>query len=278
MAKNYIYQLAGGKMLVYQDGWFGVENTGYPLPDCSLHVGNMTFTKKDDILRAILGYDITDIPSFVATVSTFEPMVYEDFKYKVQMENIGGGCSKKLQKIAVATHDMGLSTAQAVFKYILPVSCVDEACVLPSESDLLSEYEDLLRYDWSAYVHNPDWRFRNNMILFTGIREVTQKHFEFMQDVVSICMASSERPKYRYMSGITLSNGNGAIVLTDSYIGNCDVAFLYQRVTGVDLSIGKIVATEESDAVKAHFEYVDKTARRRRMPELSGVVERMIIR
>lgn len=273
--KSYIYQLSGGKMLVFQDGWIGIEETGYPTPDCTLRVGERILRGQQLVMRAILGYDVADAQAFITEVLKFGPMKFEDFKYKILSENIGGGCPTRLRQVCIAEHTSGLSKNLALFKYILPISCVDENCWMPSEEDIVSEYADMLAIDWSSYKHIPNWRFKNNMILLTGCREVTQKHIDFIKDVVAACMLEFEKPKYHYISGITLSNGNGAIVLTDTYAGNVDAALLYQRVTGADLSVGKIVSTVDKDgALSMHFEYVENVGKRRRMPEIKGVVKR----
>lgn len=275
MPKSYICQLSGGRMLVFQDGWVGVETTGYPLPDCTLVVGGRTLRGQQDVMRAILGYDVEDWQAFSSAVADIQPMVFDSFKYKVLLENIGGGCPKRVREVFIAEHDMGLSKNQALFKYLLPRSCVDELCQLPSEHDLIDEYADMLRINWATHQNIPNWKFRNNILMFTGCREVTDKHIAFIRDVVQICMKESEKAKYRYISGITLSNGNGAIVLIDSYIGHWDVAYLYQKVTSVDLSVGQIEGSVEQDgSVSMHFVCADKAVKRRKWPELKGVVKR----
>lgn len=274
MAKSYIHQLSGGNMLVYQDGWFGVEKTGYPLPECSLTVGGKTLKKQQDILRVILGYDIEDSSAFVAEVTKFEPMTFEAFKNKIISEDIGGGCPAKLQVVQAAVH-AGLSQKLAMFKYILPLGCVDIDCVLPSEEDLVAEYGDLLNISWSAVCNTPNWKFRNNIVMLTGCREVTDKHIEYIRDVVAICMLGYEKSKYNYIVGVTLSNGNGAVILCDSYINDSDLCYLYQRVTGADLSVGKINSkVEEDGSFTVSYEYVESGVRKRKMPEIHGVVRR----
>ena len=275
MAKSYICQLSGGRMLAFQDGWVAVETTGYPLPDCSLTVGGKTYKGQDSILRVILGYQIEDMSAFVSGLVSIEPMLFDDFKYKAITENLGGGCSARLRDVTIGVHDEKLTLNKALFKYLMPVNCIDRSCTLPSDSDIVDEYSDMLRIPWESRVNTPNWKFRNNMILLTGCREVTEKHIVFVEDVVNICLTESERNKYKYISGITLSNGNGAVVLCDSYIGNADIAYLYQRVTGCDLSVGKIVCNvSDTGEVDAHFEYVEGGVKRHKMPELKGVVVR----
>lgn len=272
--KSYIYQLSGGKMLVFQDGWVGVETTGYPLPDCSLKVGDKTLRGQNAVMRAILGYDVDDAQSFAQAVSNIQPMLFDDFKNKVISENIGGGCPVRVQAIQSAVRG-GLSRNLALFKYVLPVGIVNESCSLPSEVDLVEEYSSLLNVNWVVHTNTPNWKFKNNIIMLTGCRAVTDKHIEFIKDVVAICMVPYERNKYRYLSAITLQNGNGALILTDSYIGNSDLAYLYQRVTFADLSVGKIDGTVDKDGnFSMHYEYVENAGKKRKYPEIHGVVKR----
>lgn len=279
MGKNYICQLSGGKMLVFKDGWVGVEATGYPLPDCQMVIAGCLCSGQRDVLRALFGYYIEDISAFASFSSGIEPMTFDDFKFKVMSEDIGGGCPQRLKSVIRGVRVEGLTLNQALFKYVLPVGCVDSACVLPSDAELVSEYADMLAIDWSVHVHSPDWKFRNNILLFTGCREVTNKHIEFVKDVVAICMPEVERGRYKYVSGITLSNGNGAVVLTDSYIGNSDVSFLYQKVTSADLSSGRIICSVEEDgSMGAQFEYEAGRGKRRAMPIVHGVVKRYELR
>lgn len=275
MAKQYIYQLSGGAMLVFQDGWVGVEAHGYPLPDCSMRVGGRVYKGQNNVMRMILGYDIENPQAFIAAVMKFDPMTFEDFKYKVLSENIGGACPDRLREACIASRHGGLTKNQALFKYVLPKQCVSDVCSVPSDSELTDEYADLLGVNWVAHQNVPNWKFRNNILLLTGCREVTDRHIDFVKDVISFCMSPSERGKYRYISGITLSNGNGAIVLIDSYIDNVDVAYLYQRVTGADLSVGKVLVNVEADgSMCTRFEYVESGGKRRKMPEVKGVVKR----
>ena len=275
MAKQYIYQLSGGAMLVFQDGWVGVEAHGYPLPDCSMQVGGRLYKGQNNVMRMILGYDIENPQVFIAAAMKFDPMRFDDFKYKVMSENIGGGCPARLRDALIDAHDSGLSKNLSLFKHILPRQCVAEVCGLPNEERLVADFGDMLRINWVAHQNVPNWKFRNNIILLTGCREVTDKHIAFIKSVARMCMKDSEKGKYKYISGITLENGNGAIVLIDSYIGHYDVAFLYQKVTGADLSVGKIVGNVDGDGfVTMSFEYVDTTMRRRKFPVLKGAVRR----
>lgn len=261
-------------MLVYQDGWVGVEHTGYPLPDCTLPVANGTLRGQENILRAILGYDLNDTQSFVSKVSRIQPMTYDAFRRKIILEEIGGGCPKWIKTVTETGEDSKLSHNQARFKYLLPISCVNPSCALPSDEDITAEYGELLGYNWNTRQNEPNWRFRNNIILFTGCREVTDKHIDMIKDVVAICMRDSEKSKYKYVSGVTLSNGNGAIMLLDSYIGNCDIAYLYQSVTSADLSAGRILCDVNGDSVQAHYQPEYRVITRKKMPEISGVVHR----
>lgn len=275
MPKNYICQLSGGKMLAFQDGWVAVETTGYPLPDCVLKVGEKVYKGQDAILQVILGYQIEDMSDFTRGVANIEPMLFDDFKYKAIINNLGCGCSPRLRDVTIGVHDEKLTYNQALFKYVMPSMCVDRFCLLPSDSDISEEYADMLRIPWESRVNTPNWKFRNNMILLTGCREVTDKHIAFIDDVVAICLTDTEKRKYKYLSAITLANGNGAIILCDSYIGNTDIAYLYQRVTGCDLSAGEIVCNVSADgSVDAHFEYEEGGVKRHKMPELRGVVVR----
>lgn len=269
MSKGYLCQLAGGKMLVFQNGWVGVETVGYPLPDCSLVVGDYKYRGQCDVLRAVLGYDVADMAAFARAVAVLEPMQYSDFKKKVILGDIGGGCPERLRK---ATLDTSLGFNQAMFKYILPEFMLDAGCLMPSEEDMESEYGDLLGVDWAVTYNEPNWRFRNNILLFTGCGEVNDRVLSFIEDLEAICLSGVERAKYKYISGITLSNGKGAVILTDSYAGNSDVCFLYQRVTGCDLSEGQIVCeVDKSGVVEAHF------TGRRKCPVLRGRVERKVL-
>lgn len=268
MAKGYLCQLSGGKMLVFQNGWVGVEQVGYPLPDCVLEVGGVKYRGQSSVLRAILGYDIEDVVSFAKIVSGIEPMKYLDFKRKVIFEDIGGGCPERLKK---AISDTSLGFNQAMFKYILPDDMLDAGCLMPTEEDMEEEYSNLLALDWSVHHNEPNWRFRNNILMFTGCGEVTDRVLSFVEDLESICLAESERVKYRYISGITLSNGKGAVLLLDSYAGNCDVSYLYWKVTGCDLSEGRIITScAEDGAVMAYYKVGDV----KRKPLLKGVVTR----
>lgn len=276
MSKNYIYQLSGGKMLVFQDGWVGVEETGYPLPDCALTVNGKVLKKQQDIMRAILGYDVENAQAFASYVAGIQPMLFDEFKHKIIIENIGGGCSQRMQAIQRAVHDQKLARNVALFKYTLPLACIDEDCILPAEDALVEEYGDILNTNWVTHVNTPNWKFKNNLIMLTGCREVTDKHIAFAQDVAAICMLHTEKLKYHYLCGVTLSNGNGAIILTDSYINNCDLAYLYQKVTGADLSVGKIdgVFHKEDGSFSMKFEYVEDVGKKRKMPTMTGVVKR----
>lgn len=272
MSKGYLCQLSGGKMLVFQDGWVGVEAVGYPLPDCVIKVGGTTYRGQTAVLKAVLGYAVEDIVSFTKEVSGFSPMKFADFKRRVITNDIGGGCQARLKK---AMSDDSLGFNQALFKYILPDEMIDQDCLMPSETEVDEEYSDLLAINWAVHHNEPNWRFRNNILMFSGCGEVTDRLLSFIEDLESICLAGSERAKYRYLSGITLSNGRGAILMLDSYAGNCDVSYLYWRVTGCDLSEGQIITScDEAGAVTAHYEV---GGRKSKLPELNGVVVRKLL-
>lgn len=76
--KCYICQLKDGKMLVFEDNQIKVEETGYPLPDCRLQIGDRTLNNKTDIMKAILGYEIEDFAPFVEFCQDLESMSYND--------------------------------------------------------------------------------------------------------------------------------------------------------------------------------------------------------
>ena len=239
MNKFYILQLKDGKMLVFEDGMFFVEETGYPLPDCSLPVGNKTLTKQADILKAILGYEPDDIVPIMEYASSIENKVsFNDFKFKIQSENIGGNCPDKLHNMAVDILNSDLTFTQVAFKYILPSYLISDSCILPSEEDILEEYSDLIKLPWNYKVNRPNHKFRNNIIMFGGIKYITERHIE-------------------YISLISAENGTGAIILSDSITDNVDAEYFYVKATRVDLGDGFIKTNIDDETIDISFECTD---------------------
>lgn len=260
MNKFYILQLKDGKMLVFENGMFFVEETGYPLPDCSLPVGNKTLTKQADILKAILGYEPNDIISIMEYALSIEDKIsFNDFKFKIQSENIGGNCPDKLHNMAVDILNSDLTFTQVAFKYILPSYLISDSCILPSEEDILEEYSDLIKLPWNFKVNRPNHKFRNNIIMFGGIKYITERHIEFIKDVYAICVRPEEKDHLNYISLISAENGTGAIILSDSITNNVDAEYFYVKATGVDLGDGFIKTNIDGETIDISFECTDSS-------------------
>lgn len=260
MNKFYILQLKDGKMLAFEDGMFFIEETGYPLPDCNLPVGNKTLTKQADILKAILGYEPDDIVPIMEYASSIEGKIsFNDFKFKIQSENIGGNCPDKLHNMAVDILNSDLTFTQVAFKYILPSYLISDSCILPSEDDILEEYSDLIKLPWNCKVNKPNHKFRNNIIMFGGIKYITERHIEFIKDVYAICVRPEEKDHLNYISLISAENGTGAIILSDSITNNVDAEYFYVKVTGVDLGDGFIKTNIDGETIDISFECTDSS-------------------
>lgn len=255
MSKFYLHQLLDGKMLVYEDDIIKVEDTGYPLPNCSLPVGAKTYTNQDEIIRLVLGYSIEDSRSFIETIKDIEPMSLLEFKLMCQAQDIGGGCPDKLHEIALLVTEKSVSYNWAVASKILPACYCDE--ILDEDSDFLSKYSSLLKLHWRFKVNKPNYIFQNNIIMFTGIHEPSDKHIEFIRDLRNIFMSEDVKPRFNYISLIKANNGVGAILLIDSISDNCDMEYFYSHIAGVALEDGKINTEIHDDCVSISFECLD---------------------
>ena len=254
MDKFYIHQLRNGKMLVFEDNLFSIEETGYPLPDCSLTVNGRKYDNQADIFKVIMGYVPENDLEFIEFLEQIEPMDFDTFKYTVQSKNIGGGCSQKITKIAIEILENGLTFNQAVFKHTIPDRFLNDECILPSDEDIVNEYGDLLGLSWNNRVNKPNSIFRNNILMFTGVKNISDKHIEFIKDLINICMSSLAKEQFKYLTTITAENGIGAIILIDSVTNNADFEYFYTKITGVSLSDGIIRVVTADDTLKLSFE------------------------
>lgn len=256
MAKFYLHQLRDGKMLVFEDGKITVEETGYPLPDCVLPVGSREYKGQEKILSAILGYPIESHSDFANIVENFEEMSFDDFKIKIQSENIGGGCPQRIQVIAKDCITSNISYIQSTFKHLIPDRFTDDSCSLPETQDIVDEYGDILS-SWKYMVNNPNQVFRNNIIMYLGVRHFTEKHIELLRDAYEICVHPDLKNLFSYISVITSENGISAILLLDSVSNNVDLEYFYATISGVDLSDGNIVVEDTEDGVDISFNCVE---------------------
>lgn len=256
MAKFYLHQLRNGKMLVFEDGIIKVEETGYPLPDCVLPVGSKEYKGQEKILAAILGYSIESHSEFANIMENFEEMTFDEFKLKVQAENIGGGCPQRIQIIARDCTVSNISYIQSTFKHLIPDRFTDDSCILPETQDIIDEYGDILS-SWKYLVNNPNQVFRNNIIMYLGVRHFTKKHIDLLRDAYAICVHPDLKGLFMYISVITSENGTSAILLLDSVSNNVDLEYFYATISGVDLSDGNIIVEDTEDEVDISFNCVE---------------------
>jgi hypothetical protein len=257
--KFYIHQLFNNKMLVLEDGIFSVEELESSTPDCVFTAGNKTYRGQDNIISAILGYQLESSTDFMKEVETWDSMSFNDFKLKVQANNIGGGCPDRVKLIASDALENNIDYIQAMFKHILPSRYIDNSCALPSSTDILDEYKTLIALNWHCKYNKPNNKFKNNIIMYLGVRDFTDEYVDFLRDVLSICAKDVYKSIFKYFSIITTANGSSAILLIDSYSSNADIEYFYASISGVDLADGYIDVTDTEEGYEVSFVCTDKS-------------------
>lgn len=259
MSKFYIHQLLDGEMLVFEDCSISKESTGYPLPDCSILVGSKEYKGQEQVIRALLGYPIESHSDFAKVFSSIDKMDYDSFKLKVQSENIGGGCPERIQIIARDCIDNGIDYVQSIFKHLLPEQFINSDCILPESSDIIEEYNNIIYQNLICKVNKPNSKFRNNIIMYLGIKHFSDKYIELFKDVLSICIRQEYSDIFKYISVITAENGVSAILVADSVLCNIDLEYFYSTIAGIDLADGIIIVTDTEEGIEVSFNCVDKS-------------------
>lgn len=250
MPKFYIHQLNNGKMLVFEDNMFKIEETGYPYPDCAFPLGTKIESNQEKILELILGYPIENPLEFVKVVSTFKPMSLEDFKLKIQSENIGKGCPERLQTIA-NTIINGESWEIAFLMSIFPKYMLKPNLSIPDE--FVEKYKSLLYYEWKLFENRHNSIFKNNILMFLGIGKITDLHLNFVKDLYEHFLNDSYKDLYKYLSVIKNEHEKGCIVLIDSTIGDTDIEYFYSKIAGLNLRDGYIDIQIDEEKFEASF-------------------------
>lgn len=259
MNKYYIHQLKDGKMLVLDGDTVRVEETGYPIPDCRLSAGSNVYKGQVEVMRAILGYSIEDHSAITEAFSSTEEITYNDFKLKIQSEDIGGGCPKRIQLVARDCTENGISYIQSLFKHKLPEKYLASSCELPCDKDLFEKYTGVVGSNWECKSNFPNQSFLNNIIMYLGVRSFGEKHLDFFKDLKKCCMAQEYKEIFRYLSVITAENGVSAVLLLDSVMSGVDLEYFYSVISKVDLADGNIVIEATEEGVEVSFLCLDES-------------------
>ena len=252
--KFYISQLKDGKMLVFEDNEVRVEETGYPLPDCRLQIGDRVLNNKADILKAILGYEIEDYASFIAFTQDLEPISYNNFKLKIYRDEVGGNCPQKLHEIGVDVIDLGFTYEEALFRHILPSKFLN----MNDDLSDLTDFKDLLYKNWNYTVTDPSKRssrFKGNILMYSGIRDFSEKYVDFIKLLLNNCC---DVDYFHHLTTVTTKSGITCIILSDCILHNEDFQYFYSKIAGVDIFDGFIDIELTKDEVELCFCCEDK--------------------
>lgn len=256
--KFYIHQLRDGKMLVLEDEIIKIEDTGYPLPVCSLTVGDKEYKGQERILKVILGYSIDSTVDFINMFINFDEMHLNNFKLKVQSENIGGGCPSFIQKIAKSCIEENIDWIQASFKYLIPKYYLKDNYILPTSQGIMDEYGDLVQRVKPCKVNNPNTIFKNNIVMWLGLRGDVEKYIRLFKDCLDCLADDFYIDILKYITVITAENGTNAVLFLDSVQGSVDLEYFYSKVIGVDLSESVIEVTDTTEGIEISCDTSEK--------------------
>lgn len=252
--KCYICQLKDGKMLVFEDNQIKVEETGYPLPDCRLQIGDKVLNNKTDIMKAILGYEIEDFAPFVEFCQDLEPMSYNDFKLRVYKENFNDECPEKLHLIGVDVIDFGFTYEEALFRHILPTKFIN----MNDDLSDISAYKDLIYKNWNYSITDPtkkSSRFKGNILMYSGIRNFDERYVDFIKLLLNNCCSVNY---FHHLTTITTHSGITCMILSDCISKDEDFQYFYSKIAGVDLFDGFVDVEVINDTVELCFCCTDK--------------------
>lgn len=259
--KFYIHQLRDGKMLVLEDEIIKIEDTGYPLPVCSLTVGDKEYKGQEKILKVILGYSIDSTIDFINMFINFDEMHLNNFKLKVQSENIGGGCPSFIQKIAKSCIEENIDWTQASFKYLIPQYYLKDNYILPTSQDIMDEYGDLVQRVKPCKVNNPNTIFKNNIVMWLGLHGDVEKYIRLFKDCLDCLADDFYIDILKYITVITAENGTNAVLFLDSVQGSVDLEYFYSKVIGIDLSESVIEVTDTTEGIEISCDTSEKVFR-----------------
>lgn len=256
--KSYIHQLRDGKMLVLEDSIIKVEETGYPLPACSFKLGDKEFKGQEKVLKLIMGYSFDLVKDFIDYALTIEELSLDEFKLKVQSENIGGGCPSFIQKIAKNCIEENIDWTQSSFKHLIPNYYLKDNYILPSSQDIIDEYGDLIQRVKPCKVNNPNSIFKNNIIMWLGLRGDVEKYISLFKDCLDCLADDFYIDVLKYITVITAENGTNAVLFLDSVQGSVDLEYFYSKIIGVDLSESVIEVTDTTEGIEISCDTSEK--------------------
>ena len=259
--KIYLCQLEDDVMLVYDGETVKPKSVGYPVPDCRLPYNDSEILGSNNILKALLSYDIKDMVAFKKAMLDLKPVSFLDFKAKVFAEDIGGGCPKRLQTVGRLIQDYKLTELGAYYCSLCPFITNNlDVVELPSD-DYLTSHKAMITANWGIFTKVHRYGFQNNMIVYTGVRGVDDinKLSDFIKTLIKCCMDKEKLSRYKYITAFLTERGSGGVVLSDSVIDNVDMSMFYQRISGVDLKDGVVDCDfRDNDIVELTFRCTDK--------------------
>ena len=247
----YVCQLFDGKMLLYKDGKIGVSTTGYPLPECSIKIGDKVLKGWQKVLEALISYIPEDMFVFInECMQMNEPVPYKKFKYKVWAENIGGGCPQRFQRVGQSVLE-GYSEKEAFLLSLVPWNNIDELFA----DDFIDTHKDLVYKNWHIKSNYKSGLYNTPLLMYYNIKNYNLDIADFLKDCVLRCST-----RFNYMTEIIAPSGVACLVFAGDISNDEDFSYFYEYISGANMAFGFCDVELDEDTVEIQFNYTDKVA------------------
>ena len=197
-----------------------------------------------------------DVSNFYTWCSSLgKETSYDDFKYSMWADNVGGNCPFRLRSVGKYLKD-GLSLDNAYLFSLIPhLKCIDVSI----DNNFIESNKEYI-YSTINFKSNKNSNlFGTPLVLFYNIKDLEPAFLDFLR--MLICM--TENP-YNYMTVFTSKRGKSCIVFSGDIKNDEDITYFYKYISGASFISGFCdVEYLDDDEVEISYVFTNKDVMRR---------------